>query len=492
MDALTDFFSDVSSVVWGPYLLIPLLLLTGLYLTLRLRGIQFRTLGSAFRLGIIERKDAGAEGTADITQYEALATALAATVGTGNIVGVATAIHMGGPGALFWMWITGLVGMASKYAEGFLAVRFRTRDRKGKRNGGPQYYLARGMSARFNGHKAAKIGGGILAIAFSIFTVLASFGIGNMTQANSISANIKDSFGVPVAITGIVLVVLVAIVLLGGIKSIARVASGLVPLMIIFYVGAAILILLINVGDLPSALGMIFTDAFTGTSAAGGFTGSGFILVLQFGVARGIFSNESGLGSAPIAAAAAETTHPVRQGLVAMTQTFIDTIIVVTMTGLVIITTGAWKGGDAAIMTAAGFSKGLPGDWGNYIVAIAVALFAYSTLLSWSYYGDRTAERLFGWRVVPIYRIIFTAVVFVGATSELEVVWNFSDVMNGLMALPNLIGLVILAGLITRETRHYLRYDPKLRATKEEIQSFMAGRPEEDDYLGRVFEGDQS
>jgi len=482
MDALTDFFGNLSDLVWGLPLIL-LLLGTGLLLTVRLGVIQIRSLGPAFRLALIERKDEGAAGTADITQYQALATALAATIGTGNIVGVATAIHLGGPGALFWMWVTGLVGMASKYAEAFLAVRFRTRDRKGKRNGGPHYYLSRGIPNWF---------GGLLAFLFTIFTVLASFGIGNMTQANAIVKNVEGAFGVPVWISGVVLVVLVGVVLLGGIKSIARVASGLVPVMVVFYVFAAIVILIINLGDLPGAIAMIFQDAFTGTSAVGGFAGSALYAVVRYGVARGIFSNESGLGSAPIAAAAAETTHPVRQGLVAMTQTFIDTIIVVTMTGLVIITTGAWKGGDAAVMTAAGFSKGLPGDWGNYIVAIAVALFAYSTLLSWSYYGDRTADRLFGWVAVPVYRVVFTALVFVGATSELEVVWNFSDVMNGLMALPNLIGLIILSGLVTRETKHYLKHDPKLRATKAQIESFMAGRPEEHYYLGRVYEGDQS
>ncbi len=481
MEQITELLAEIGGVVWGPFLLIPLLLGTGLYLTIRLSGIQFRTLGAALRLGLLKRKDVGAEGTGDISQYQALATALAATVGTGNIVGVATAIHLGGPGAMFWMWVTGLVGMASKYAEAFLAVRFRTLDRKGKRNGGPHYYLARGIPNKF---------GATLGILFAVFTVLASFGIGNMTQANSISANVAGSFGIPTWLTGVTLTVLVAIVLLGGIKAIARVASGLVPVMVIFYVGAAIVILIINISSLPAALVQIFSEAFTGTAAAGGFAGSVFIIALQFGVARGIFSNESGLGSAPIAAAAAQTLHPTRQGLVSMTQTFIDTIIVVTFTGLVIITTGAWQGGDPAVMTADAFSTGLPGQWGEYIVTIGVVLFAYSTLLAWSYYGDRTAERLFGWRSVPVYRVIFVLVVYVGATSELEVIWNFSDVMNGLMALPNLIGLLVLSGLVVRETKHYLRHDPHLEATKEEIEAFMKGRPEEHDYLGKVHDGD--
>ncbi|MEJ1086997.1 sodium:alanine symporter family protein [Microbacterium sp. Mu-80] len=474
LSAIEGFLGWLSGIIWGPWVLIPLLLGTGLYLTIRLGGIQFLRLGSALRLGLFTRRDPDSDG--DISQFQALTTALAATVGTGNIVGVATAIGIGGPGALFWMWVTGLLGMASKYSEAFLGVRFRTTDSAGEKNGGPQYYLERGIPNRF---------GKFLAIFFAIAAVIACFGIGNMTQGNSISANLENSFHVPTWVTGIILTVFALLVLVGGIKSIGRVTAGLVPVMIIFYVLGAIYILVANIGGVPEAFAQIFTDAFTGTSAVGGFAGSAIIIAVQFGVARGIFSNESGMGSAAIAAAAAKTSHPVRQGLVSMTQTFIDTIIVVTCTGLVIITTGAWKMTDpetgeqisAALMTGEAFSHGLPGEWGHYIVTIGLVLFAGSTILGWSYYGERSIERLLGRRAVMPFRIIFSLVVFIGCTVQLGVVWAFSDVMNGLMALPNLIGLLVLSGLVARETKKYLDNDPKLRATTEEVQAFMAGDP---------------
>ncbi|TDE96048.1 sodium:alanine symporter family protein [Occultella glacieicola] len=474
MARLEEILGQIGSVVWGPYLLIPLLLGTGLYLTIRLGGIQFRTLGAALRLGILRRKDVGAE-EGDISQFQALTTALAATVGTGNIVGVATAIGIGGPGALFWMWVTGLLGMASKYSEAFLAVRFRTTDSAGEKSGGPQYYLERAIRGTV---------GKVLALTFAVFATIACFGIGNMTQGNSVASNLENSFGVPIVVTGIALTLLTFVVLVGGIKSIGRVTAALVPIMIVFYVLGALFILAANVQALPAAFAAIFTDAFTGTSAVGGFAGSAIIIAVQYGVARGIFSNESGMGSAAIAAAAAKTTHPVRQGLVSMTQTFIDTIIVVSCTGLVIITTGVWSEQDAAgeqisaaIMTGEAFTHGLPGQWGHWIVTVGLALFAFSTILGWSYYGERNVERLFGRRGVMPFRVIFSLVVFVGCTVELGVVWNFSDVMNGLMALPNLIGLLVLSGLIVRETRHYLRNDPMLAASKEEVEAFMADQP---------------
>lgn len=463
-----------SSWIWGPWFLIPLLLGTGLYLTIRLGGLQFIRLGAGLRLGLFTRKDPGSDG--DISQFQALTTALAATVGTGNIVGVATAIGIGGPGALFWMWITGLLGMASKYSEAFLGVRFRTTDSAGEKNGGPQYYLQRGIRGPI---------GKILGLSFAIFAVIACFGIGNMTQGNSIATNLESSFNVPTWITGVVLTIFALSVLVGGIKSIGRVTAGLVPIMIVFYVLGAIYILIANVGALPSAFAQIFTEAFTGTSAVGGFAGSVIIIAVQYGVARGIFSNESGMGSAAIAAAAAKTSHPVRQGLVSMTQTFIDTIIVVTCTGLVIIATGTWNQIDPetgeqlnpALMTAEAFSHGLPGDWGHIIVTLGLVLFAGSTILGWSYYGERNIERLLGRRAVMPFRILFSVVVFIGCTVQLGVVWAFSDVMNGLMALPNLIGLLVLSGLVARETRQYLKHDPKLRATREEIDAFMTRTP---------------
>lgn len=463
-----------SGWIWGPWFLIPLLLGTGLYLTVRLGGLQFLRLGSALRLGLFTRKDPGSDG--DISQFQALTTALAATVGTGNIVGVATAIGIGGPGALFWMWITGLLGMASKYSEAFLGVRFRTTDAAGEKNGGPQYYLERGIRGPL---------GKVLGLSFAIFAVIACFGIGNMTQGNSIATNLESSFNVPTWVTGIVLTIFALSVLVGGIKSIGRVTAGLVPIMIVFYVLGAIYILIANVGALPAAFAQIFTEAFTGTSAVGGFAGSAIIIAVQFGVARGIFSNESGMGSAAIAAAAAQTSHPVRQGLVSMTQTFIDTIIVVSCTGLVIIATGTWNQVDPetgeqispALMTGEAFSHGLPGDWGHIIVTIGLVLFAGSTILGWSYYGERNIERLLGRRAVMPFRIIFSLVVFIGCTVQLGVVWAFSDAMNGLMAFPNLIGLLVLSGLVARETKQYLKNDPKLRATRDEVDAFMAGTP---------------
>lgn len=471
---LEEFLGTVGSIVWGPWMLIPLLLGTGLYLTARLGLLQLLYLGPALRLGLIKRKDSGAEG--DLSQFQALTTALAATVGTGNIVGVATAIGVGGPGALFWMWVTAILGMASKYAEAFLGVRYRTTDSAGEKNGGPQYYLERGIPGAF---------GKFLALSFAIFAVIACFGIGNMTQGNSIASNLERSFAVPLWLTGAVLAGLTLLVLVGGIRAIGRVTAGLVPVMIVFYVAAALYILVANASAVPAALSLVFSSAFTGSSAVGGFLGSTIMIAVQFGVARGIFSNESGMGSAAIAAASAQTIHPVRQGLVSMTQTFIDTIIVVSCTGLVIVTTGVWHEIDpttgeriaASVMTGQAFSHGLPGEWGHWIVTIGLVLFAYSTILGWAYYGERNVERLFGRALVMPFRILFAGIVYIGCTVQLGVVWNFSDVANGLMAIPNLIGLLLMSGLIARETRLYLKHDPKLTASRAEVEAFMKGDP---------------
>ena len=450
---MLDWLDRIDSFIWGPFLLIPLLLGTGIYLTIRLGGLQFLKLFPALRMAFFDGSEKDADG--DISHYQALTTALAATVGVGNIAGVATAIYLGGPGAVFWMWVTALFGMASKYSEAFMGVRFRTTDARGEVSGGPQWYLKRAIPGGF---------GVVLSIAFAAFAILASFGIGNMTQSNTVAAVVKDQFGITPWITGLVLMIFTGLVLIGGIKSIAKVTAAVVPGMIGLYVLAALVVLALNVGGIPDALATIFTDAFTGTAAAGGFTGAVIAQAIQFGVARGIFSNESGLGSAAIAAAAAKTQHPVRQGLVSMTQTFIDTIIVVTMTALVIVSTGAWTSGNkGATMTSEAFSVGLPGEWGSLIVTLAVIFFAGSTVLGWAYYGERCAQRLFGIKSVKIYRLVFTLVVFLGATTELSTVWTFSDIMNGLMALPNLIGLLICSGLIARETRAYLRRDPDLR-----------------------------
>lgn len=454
MDALQSVLETVDGFVWGPFLLIPLLLGTGVYLTIRLGGLQFRKLGAALRLLFGGASEEDADG--DVSHYQALTTALAATVGVGNIAGVATAISLGGPGAVFWMWVTALLGMATKYSEAFLGVRFRTADDRGGMNGGPQHYLARAIPGPI---------GTALSVAFALFALVASFGIGNMTQVNTVATQLQGSLGVAPWLTGVVLVVATALAVIGGIKSIGRITAFFVPIMIVFYVLAALVVLALNIGQLLPALGLIISDAFTGTAATGGFVGAGVASAIQFGVARGIFSNESGLGTAGIAAAAARTDHPVRQGLVSMTQTFIDTIIVVSMTGLVIVATGAWQlpGLAGSQITSAAFDLGLPGDWGHYLVTMAVIFFAYSTVLGWEYYGERNAERLWGIRAVPVYRIVFTLVIFVGATIQLNTVWTFSDIANGLMALPNLIGLLICGGLVARETRAYLDHDGDLR-----------------------------
>lgn len=474
MAHLQSILDSISAVLWGPFFLVALLLLTGLFLTIRLGGLQFRTLWHALRLGLIDRKDAGANG--DISQFQSLMTATASTVGTGNIVGVATAISIGGPGALFWMWVTGLLGMATKYAEAFLAVRFRVTDANGEKSGGPQYYLERGIGGRF---------GKILAITFAVFATIACFGIGNLTQGNAIATNAEAAWSIPTWVCGVVLSLLVLGVLVGGIRSIGRVTAWLVPLMILLYVCCGVFVLLRHAGELPRAFAVIFGNAFTGSSAVGGFAGSTIMIAMQYGVARGLFSNESGLGSAPIAAAAAQTLHPVRQGLVSMTQTFIDTIIVVSITGLTIVVSESWASIDpltgehtnAALMTAMAFEHGLPGHWGYTVVSVSIVLFAFSTLLGWCYYGERNVERLFGVRLVTPYRIVFSLAVFVGCTAELRVVWSFADMANGLMALPNLIGILWLSGLIARETRRYLREDPTIRANKQEIEVFMQEDP---------------
>lgn len=473
MEAFESALDTINGYVWW-WPLMGLLIGTGLLLTIRLRGVQFTKLIAALRLALIQRKDKGSK-SGDISQFQALATAMAATVGVGNIVGVSTAIAIGGPGALFWMWVTGVVGMATKYSECFLAVRFRTTDAAGEKSGGPQYYLERGIKGPL---------GKVLGLAFAVFAVIACFGIGNMTQGNAISENLENTWNIPTWVTGSVLALFVLIVLVDGIKSIGRVSAGIVPIMVVLYLAVQTYVLALHANELPDAFAMIFNDAFTGTSAAGGFTGALFILVAQQGLSRGLFSNESGLGSAPMAAAAAKTSHPVRQGLVQMTQTFIDTIIMVTFTGLMLIATGVWQAQDAdgeqispALMVGEAFSTVMPGQSGFWFVAICILLFAGTTILGWSYYGERNVERLMGRKGVMPFRVIFSVVVFIGCVAEITVVWTFADIMNGFMALPNLIGLVILSGLVARETKYYLANDPKLLATTEQVETFMAGQP---------------
>ncbi len=432
----------MSDFIWGFPLLI-LLVGTGLWLTIVLRGLQFRKLWHALWLALIKRKEEG-DQPGDITHFQALMTALSATVGTGNIAGVATAIAAGGPGALFWMWITGLVGMATKYSEAVLAVKYRETDRLGTMSGGPMYYISKGLGWKW------------LGVLFAIFASVAAFGIGNMVQSNSVADAIQATFGVPFALTGVILMVATALVIIGGIKSIGRVTGVLVPFMIVFYMGGALIILLLKIEQLPAALALIFEKAFTPTAATGGFLGASVMLTIRMGVARGVFSNESGLGSAPIAAAAAQTKHPVTQALVSMTQTFIDTIVVCSMTGLVLIVTGTWNSGiNGAELTSVAFQAGLPGMWGDWIVALGLVLFAYSTILGWSYYGEKSIEYLLGERAVKPYRYLFVIFVGVGAILKLEFVWALADLFNGMMAFPNLVGLLFLTPVIYRETRDY-------------------------------------
>jgi AGCS family alanine or glycine:cation symporter len=459
MDAALEWTGVISGWVWGWPLLI-LLVGTGVYLTFLLRGLQFRKLWHSLYLALIRRKEEGAEG--DISHFQALMTALAATVGTGNIAGVAAAIALGGPGALFWMWMTGLVGMATKYAEAVLGVRYRITDERGEMAGGPMYYLSRGVGGGF---------GKFLGGMFALFAAIAAFGIGNMVQSNSVADALQSSFGVEPLWTGLVIAVLAGLVIIGGIKSIGRFTGFFVPIMIVFYIVGAAIVLAINWRGLPDIFVYVIRDAFRPAAAVGGFTGATLMAAIRWGVARGVFSNESGLGTGGIAAAAAQTREPVTQALVSMTQTFIDTIVVCSMTGFVIIATGAWMEIDpitgaaysGAPLTVQAFSTGMPGDWGGYIVSIGLALFAFSTILGWSYYGEKALEYLVGSaRFVMIYRALFIAAAFMGAyvltlseTGGFDLVWGFADIMNGAMAFPNLIGLLLLSGVVARETREY-------------------------------------
>ena len=446
MELLTTWVQRFGSFVWGPFLLIPLLLLTGFFLTIRLRGLQFTKLWHALYLGLIVRHEKGAEG--DISHFQALMTALAATVGTGNIVGVATAIALGGPGALFWMWMTGLVGMATKFAEAMLSVQFRVTDARGEQAGGPMYYLSRGIRWPWLGKT--------LGWLFALFAAAAAFGIGNGVQSNSVASALEGSFGVKPWVSGLIMAIAAGAVILGGIKSIGRFTGYFVPIMIAAYMIGSGIILVLHAGQIPEALAEVFRGAFSGTAAGGGFAGVAVAQAIRFGVARGIFSNESGLGSAGIAAAAAQTKEPVRQAMVSMTQTFIDTLVVCTFTGLTILVSGAWLDGfNGAPLTQEAFSRGLPGEWGGMIVTVCLAMFAFSTILGWSYYGEKAIEYLLGvWAVLP-YRLLFTVAVYFGAVSRLDFIWSVSDVMNGLMALPNLIGLLLLSGVIARGVRDY-------------------------------------
>jgi len=439
---MSELITTINGWAWGPVMLV-LLLGTGIYLSLGLRFITIRKIPQAFRLLLSGRKG---DGEGDISPFSALMTSLSATIGTGNIAGVATALALGGPGALFWMWITALVGMATKYAEAVCAVKFREQDEDGNYSGGPMYYIKNGLHKRWHW----------LGVAFAIFGSLAGFGIANTVQSNSVSQVLSDSFSVPPLVTGLVLMVLVGAVVLGGIKRIASVASLLVPMMALSYILMCLFVIGSNLGAVPAALSYIVDSAMTGSAAAGGFAGATMWAALRFGVARGIFSNEAGLGSAPIAHAAARTNQPVQQGMIAMLGTFIDTLIVCTMTGLVIVIMDVLPSGvSGASLTTMAFSNAMPG--GAIIVTVALCLFAFTTMIGWSFYGERCVVFLFGTRAITPFRVAWVVAIPVGTMVELDMIWLIADTLNAFMAIPNLIALLLLGPVVFKVTREYFK-----------------------------------
>jgi alanine or glycine:cation symporter, AGCS family len=443
MEILTAIFSAINGFVWGPPMLV-LILGTGLLLQIRLKLMPILRIPTGFRMVWSGRRpDADAKG--EISPYAALMTALAATVGTGNIAGVATAIALGGPGALFWMWMTALVGMATKYSEVLLAVHYREVDDHGEHVGGPMFAIKNGLGRNWRW----------LGTAFALFGGLAGFGIGNMVQSNSIAEVTQASFGIPPWITGVVLTVLTGFVLLGGIRRIGAVAEKLVPAMCVSYIVVALLVLLIYAGEIPAALGLVFEHAFSPVAASGGFAGATIMLAMRYGVARGIFSNEAGLGTAGIAQAAGQSKNAAQSGLIGMMGTFIDTLIVCTMTGLVIMVTGVWNSGESgAALTSNAFGTALPG-FGAYFLAIALAIFAYTTILGWAYYGEKCWEYLAGTAVEKPYRVLWTVFVMIGAVMQLDFVWLVADTLNAFMAFPNLVSLVLLSPVVVKVTNDY-------------------------------------
>jgi AGCS family alanine or glycine:cation symporter len=447
MEALTNLVNAVNGIVWGPMMLV-LILGTGLFLQAGLKIMPIRKLGYGFRL-LWKGRVAPSGGKGEISPFNALMTSLAATIGTGNIAGVATAIFLGGPGALFWMWCTALVGMATKYAEAVCAVKYREVDELGNHVGGPMYYIKNGLSKKWLW----------LAPAFAGFGAIAGFGIGNTVQANSVADVLNSSYAIPTWVTGVVLLLLVGAVILGGIRRIAQVAGRLVPFMAIAYLLAGLVVLTINADEIPAAFGLIFTHAFTPIAATGGFAGAAVWAAIRFGVARGVFSNEAGLGSAPIAHAAAQTKGPVNQGLVAMLGTFIDTLIICSITGLAIITSGAWVSGETgASLTSAAFEMTIPGV-GSHVVTIALAIFAFTTMLGWSFYGEKCVEYLLGVRSIKPFRVLWVLAVPLGATADLGFIWLLADTLNALMAIPNLIALALLSPIVFKLTREFFASD---------------------------------
>ena len=456
MDSLNEIVTRIDDFVWGPVMLI-LLVGTGIFLTVRTRFLTWRNLGYALKSTLSKEARTKNRGQGDVSPFSALTTALAATIGTGNIVGVATAMVSGGPGALVWMWISAAFGLTSKFSECMLAIKYREVNAKGEMSGGPMYTMKKGLKNQTFG--------AILAWLFALFAVIASFGIGNMTQGNSIASALHSTFNVPTQISGVVITVLSLVIIVGGIKSISKVSAVVVPTMAIFYVICGLIVIIGNISNLPSGLAMIFKMAFSVKAVGGGLCGSivaSMMNAMRFGVARGVFSNEAGMGSAAITAAAATTDNPVRQGYINMTGTFWDTIVVCTITGLAIASSGVLGTTNAAgelltgsDVTIAAFETIL-GSAGGWLVTIGIALFAFSTILGWEYHGEKAFEYLFGThKYNMVYRIIFSLVVYIGCTQTLSLVWNFSDIANALMAIPNLICMLLLSGEIAKDVKEF-------------------------------------
>ncbi len=432
----------LNGYVWG-WPMIVLLVGTGLLLTILTGGVQFRYLGFALRevLGKLTQK---AAGPGEVSPFQAVATALASTVGVGNIAGVATAISIGGPGALFWLWVSGILGMCTKFAEIVIALHYREKDDTGQMRGGAMYVLNKGLGLPW------------LGTIFAGLVALAAFGIGNMVQSNSVAASLQASFGLSPSVTGVVLAVLTAAVILGGIKRIGQFTEYLVPFMAIFYLGGGLFILVRFAGEIPGALSLVFSSAFSGAAATGGFAGSTIMLAMRYGIARGLFSNEAGLGSAPMVHSAARTDHPVRQGLYGIFEVFVDTILVCTTTGMAILVTGVWSdGATGAALAGQAFSVGLPGSWGNIVVTTSLVLFAFSTVIGWSYYGETGIVYLFGARATMPYRLLWLVFIYLGAVGSLHLVWDVADTLNGLMAIPNLIAVLGSIALLRKLTREF-------------------------------------
>lgn len=446
MDALIGYINSINSFVWGPAMLL-LIAGTGLYLTIGLKFAPQRKLAYGFKMLWRGRKSSE---DGDISPFNALMTALSATIGTGNIAGVATAVFFGGPGALFWMWVIAFVGMATKFGEAVLAVRFRETDALGHHIGGPMYFIRNGLGAKWKW----------LGVLFAVFGMLAGYGIGNSIQSHSVSDALQSSFGIQPLVTGIVITVLVGLVLIGGIKWIGKVAGKLVPIMAIFYVGGGLIILLTHFDKVPEAIGLILYHAFNPAAATGGFAGATIWAAMRFGIARGVFSNEAGMGSAPIAHAAAKTNNAIRQGTIAMLGTFIDTLVICTITGLVIMVTGVWQSGEnGASLTLFAFKTGLPGTWGQYIVSIGLALFAFTTIIGWSFYGEKCTQFLFGERSNVPFRVLWVLAIPLGTLPGIDLgsLWLVADTLNALMAIPNLIALLLLSPLVFKLTKDYFK-----------------------------------